>query len=136
MAPFREGEPIARLTTPLRLEYATTGADSLLYVLGGRPALNGWHTGFSKPATWEVFSRTDVYDPADNSWRQLASMPIPRYGFATGSIRSPQSGQVRRFEQTGRQARQEAVTGVLWVPGVAVAGGGGGGLRDGRGGSE
>lgn len=95
VAPFEGGHPIARLQTPLRLEYGAAGADSRLYVMGGRPALNGWHTGFSKPPAWEVFSRVDVYNPVDNTWQQVTPMPVARYGFATGALKDPLSNQVK-----------------------------------------
>jgi len=64
---WTSGAPMPTMrTSPV----AVTGADGMIYVIGGYKEIGGL-TGV-----------VEVYDPAMNSWSTRASMPTPRYGAA------------------------------------------------------
>ncbi|KAL2621399.1 hypothetical protein R1flu_001604 [Riccia fluitans] len=98
--------PIATLDVPQRLQFGATGADGLVYILGGRSPL----VCRTPCKAWVVYSRVDVYEPFSNCWYQLQPMRRARFGFAAGAFVDPGTRTSKLIVAGGYDGEGEALS--------------------------
>ncbi|KAL3680544.1 hypothetical protein R1sor_023500 [Riccia sorocarpa] len=98
--------PIATLDGPQRLQFGATGADGLVYIIGGRSPL----ICRTPCKAWVVYSRVDAYEPFSNRWYPLQPMVTGRFGFAAGAFVDPVTRSTKLIVAGGYDQEGEALS--------------------------